>query len=97
MRELYKFICAWAVHFKIKFVQWHNNKFGKISFTKAQKAADALRKLYPGKKMFIILLRGEYVAIGKKEFKQMWKCNPKMKEYTIQEWQYKIYEHTGTS
>lgn len=97
MSEIYKLVCAWVAHFKIKFVQWHNKKFGDISFAKAKKAADAVRKLYPGKKMFIILLRGEYVAIGKKEFKTMWRQNPAMKEFTIQEWQYKIYEHTGIS
>jgi hypothetical protein len=97
MRELYIFICAWAVHYKLRFVQWHNKTFGKISFAKAQQAADAIRKLRPGKKMFIILLAGEYVTIGKKEFKELWKRNPKMKEFTIQEWQHKIYEHTGTS
>ena len=90
MKEIYNLICAWLVH-------WHNKYFGKLSFAAAKKACAALQKQVPGKKMFIILLKGEYIAIGKKEFKTLWKQNPKMKEFTIQEWQYKIYEHTGTS
>ena len=44
------------------------------------------------KKMFVVLINGEYVAISKMEFKILWQRTPAMKKLTIQEWQYRIYE-----
>jgi hypothetical protein len=85
------------VHFlQTKYVQWFNNFFGKKSWEKAIEECKTVAGLTQ-KKMWIISLHGEFVAVPKSEFKQMWHNNPRMKFRTIQEWQKYIYEFNDTS
>jgi hypothetical protein len=64
-----------------------NNYLLKKSFKAAQVQC---RKR--NKKMWIVLVNGEYVAMSKQEFKIIWKNTPAMKWLTIQQWQERVYE-----
>lgn len=79
-----------------KFVKWFNNYFGRVSFNNAIKKCTKIHNA-TGKKMYIVMLNQEYMAIPKQEFKIMWAKNPAMKIRTLAEWQNYIYEFNPNS
>ena len=79
-----------------RFIIWFNNYFGKKSWEAALAKAKKINTL-TGKKMYVILLNGEYVAVPKQEFKIMWQRNPAMKQKTLADWQKHIYEYCPES
>lgn len=86
-------------HFTI-FSRWLINKINSFLMNKSWRAALATAKKISestNKKVWIILLHGEFVAIPKQDFKIMWQRNPKMKCKTIAEWQKTVYEYEQKS
>ena len=76
------------------------NKINTFLLNKSWQAALAQAKKInsgTGKKVWIILLHGEFLAIPKQEFKIMWQRNPKMKCKTIAQWQKTVYEYEQQS
>ena len=77
---------GWVTKFWLRLIQVINKFFADKSLKTAIKKARQ-RNEETGVKMFVILFKGEYYPVSKKEFKKMWHNIPAMKKKTIQEWE----------
>lgn len=87
---LKKIITWWLIN-RIKAINLINRHLLKKSFAAAKAAA---KKEYEatGKKMWVVLVNGDFEAIPKKDFKEVWNRTPGMKFRSIAEWKKRVYE-----
>lgn len=81
---------------KQRIIDAFNNYFGAKSFEAAVKKAAKINQ-ETGKKMFVVLVGGDFAAISKQDFKRVWKSNPNMKIKKIDRWEKGLYEFKRNS